>query len=86
MPLPAGRRQELAGLLLARAGARDQGGVAPGLQDGFGVENLAHRDLISSRSHNDRPSPGGGGPPPSSRTGTPSLTDVGEDHPGAARI
>ena len=31
MTLPAGRRQELAGLLLARAFARDPGGVASGL-------------------------------------------------------
>jgi hypothetical protein len=50
MPLPAGRRQELAGLLLARAGARDPGGVAPGLQNGFGVEDLAHFGPQSSSS------------------------------------
>lgn len=42
MPLPAGRRQELAGLLLARAFARDPGGVAQGLQGGFAVEDAAH--------------------------------------------
>jgi len=42
MPGPAGRRQELAGLLLARAGARDPGGVAQGLQRGFAVEDRVH--------------------------------------------
>ena len=42
MPLPAGRRQELAGLLLACAFARDPGGVASGFQNGFSVEEHLH--------------------------------------------
>lgn len=54
MPLPAGRRQELAGLLLARAFARDPGGVASGFEDGFSVEEGVHcglnsRDLMRRR-------------------------------------
>lgn len=47
MPLPVGRRQELAGLLLARAVLGDMGGVAPGLQDG--IAQLKQPELISHR-------------------------------------
>ena len=44
MPLPAGRRQELAGLLLARAVLRHLGGAARGLQRGFVIDqHLVHR-------------------------------------------
>jgi hypothetical protein len=53
MPLPAGRRQELAGLFLARARLGDQGGVAQGLERGFAVEDRVHFGLISSRSRHD---------------------------------
>jgi len=62
MPLPAGRRQELAGLLLAGAMLGHLGGAARGLQRGFVVDqHLVHRGPQSSRSRNDRPSPVGRG-------------------------
>lgn len=51
MPLPAGRRQELAGLLLARAVLGDPGGVLERSFDQFRiVEDAEHRRSIAEIS------------------------------------